>query len=185
MNNIFKTFFIVVTCLFGCWNISYGANVAKIGIVDSQRIVDNSDMGKASSKTLKDRWNEMTATLKEKESEIERMQKEFDQKSLVMNKEAREDQERILRNKVNDLQTLERQYSRVLHELQNNLLGELGQKVGKIVEEIGKKEGYTLIMQRNGGGVMYAPNEIDITDKVIRKLNALSQKEEEKDKGSD
>jgi outer membrane protein len=185
MNNIFKTFFIVVTCLFGCWNISYGANVAKIGIIDVQRIIDNSDLGKTSLKKLKDRGNEMTSTLKEKEAEIESMKKELAKKSLVMNKEAREDQERILRNKINDLKTLERRYSRELNELQKGLLGDLLEKVGKIVEEIGKKEGYTLIMARGEGGVMYAPTGIDITDKVIRKLNALAQKEEEKDKGSD
>jgi outer membrane protein len=185
MNNIFKPFFIVIICLFGCWNISYGANVAKIGIIDFQRVIESSDLGKASSKTLKDRGNEMTTTLKEKESEIERMKQELDQKSLVMNKEAREDQEQVLRNKIDDLQNTQRQFSRVLNELQNNLLGELEQKVGEIVEEIGKKGGYTLIMERRVGGVLYAPNDIDITDKVIRKLNAIAQKKEEKDRSSD
>ena len=48
----------------------------------------------------------------------------------------------------------------------------------RTVEEIGKKERYTLIMERKVGGVMYAPSAIDITDKVIRKLNALEQKKE-------
>lgn len=175
MNNIFKSFFIVTICLLGCWNISYAANVAKIGIIDIQKIIDTSDVGKASLRTLKDRGNEMTKTLKEKESEIERMKKELDQKSLVMNKGAREDRERILRNKINDLKSLQRQYSRVLNELQNNLLGKLEKKVSTIVEAIGKKDGYTLIMERKIGGVIYAPSTINITDRVIRKLNALGQ----------
>ncbi|MBW2646964.1 MAG: OmpH family outer membrane protein [Deltaproteobacteria bacterium] len=178
MNTIFKSFFIVTIFLFGCWNISYGANVAKIGIIDFQKIIEKSDIGKASTKKIKDRGNEMTKTLKEKEAEIEKRKKELDQKSLVMNKEAREEQERILLNKINDLKSLQRQYSRVLNELQNALLGKLEKNVSVIVEEIGKKEGYTLIMERKVGGVMYAPSAIDITDKVIRKLNALEQKKE-------
>ena len=185
MNNIFKSFFIAMICLFGCTNVSYGANVAKIGIIDFQRIIVNSDLGKASSKILKDRGNEMTTTLKEKESEIESLKKELDQKSLAMSKEAREDQERIIRDKIDDLQKTQRQFSRVLNELQNNLSGELNQKVAEIVEGMGKKEGYTLIMDRRFGVVMYAPNDIDITDKVIRKLNASAQKKKEKDKSSD
>lgn len=173
MNNVFRVFFIVTVSLFGWWSISYGANVAKIGIIDFQKIVETSDMGKASSKTIKDRGKEMTKTLKGKEAEIEKMKKELDQKSLVMNKEAREDQEQILRNKINDLKSVQRQYSRTLNELQNELLGKLENKVGNIIEEIGKKEGYTLILERRAGGVIYAPSAIDITDKVIRKLNAL------------
>ncbi len=178
MNTIFKSFLIVTIFLFGFWNISYGADVAKIGVIDSQKIIEKSDMGKATSKIIKDRWNEMTKTLKDKGAEIERIKKELDQKSLVMNKEAREDQERIIRNKSNDFKSLERQYSRELNGLQNDLLGKLEKNVSVIVEEIGKKEGYTLIMERKVGGVMYAPSAIDLTDKVIRKLNALDQKKE-------
>ena len=56
-------------------------------------------------------------------------------------------------------------------------MGKLEKKLGEIVEEIGKKEGYMLIMERRVGGVMYAPSAIDITDRVIRRLNALGTKE--------
>jgi hypothetical protein len=40
-------------------------------------------------------------------------------------------------------------------------------------------------MERRVGGVMYAPNDIDITDRVIRKLNTLAQEKEEKGRSSD
>ena len=38
----------------------------------------------------------------------------------------------------------------------------------ELVEEIGKKNGYLLIISNIG--VLYAPNQIDITDQIIRKL---------------
>ncbi|MDL1973294.1 MAG: OmpH family outer membrane protein [Deltaproteobacteria bacterium] len=182
MSNIVKIF-LATFFLFGSWNFAYGADVAKIGVVDFQKIIEKSDMGKASSETIKGRGNEMTATLKEKEAEIEKTKKELDQKSLVMNKDASEEQEQALRNKINDLASLQRRYSRELKELQNNLLGKLENDLKGIIEEIGKKEGYTLIMERRVGGVMYAPSTIDITDRVIRKLNALSTEDGDKKKG--
>jgi Skp family chaperone for outer membrane proteins len=46
--------------------------------------------------------------------------------------------------------------------------------VNEIIQEIGKKEGYLLII--NKFGVMYSPSAIDITDKLIKKLNAKSSK---------
>ncbi len=42
--------------------------------------------------------------------------------------------------------------------------------IDNIVKAMGKKEGYLLII--NKFGVIYSPNSIDITDKVIGKLNA-------------
>jgi len=41
--------------------------------------------------------------------------------------------------------------------------------IDEIVQEMGKKEGYLLII--NKFGVIYSPNSIDVTDKVIGKLN--------------
>jgi Skp family chaperone for outer membrane proteins len=38
-----------------------------------------------------------------------------------------------------------------------------------MVEEIGKKEGYLLILRSEG--VMYAPDTIDITDAIIKQMN--------------
>jgi outer membrane protein len=43
-------------------------------------------------------------------------------------------------------------------------------EVSALVEEIGKKEGYLLII--NNTGVLYSPNSINITDQLIKQLNA-------------
>jgi Skp family chaperone for outer membrane proteins len=41
--------------------------------------------------------------------------------------------------------------------------------VTTITREIGKKEGYLLIMDKRG--VIYAPRSVDLSDKLIRQLN--------------
>ena len=47
---------------------------------------------------------------------------------------------------------------------------QLQNDVTTITREIGKKEGYLLIMDKRG--VIYAPQSVDISDKLIRLLNA-------------
>jgi Skp family chaperone for outer membrane proteins len=47
----------------------------------------------------------------------------------------------------------------------NQLQGE----VFSIVEDLGKREGYLLIISKIG--VLYSPTTIDITDKLIQQLN--------------
>jgi len=48
----------------------------------------------------------------------------------------------------------------------------------EIIEEIGKSEGYLLIMDKRG--VLYSPSTIDITDQVVKKYNAKYSKNKTK-----
>jgi outer membrane protein len=51
--------------------------------------------------------------------------------------------------------------------------------VVELVQDIGKKEGYTMIVEKRTGGVVYAPMSIDITDTVIQAYNAEAPKHDE------
>ncbi len=65
-----------------------------------------------------------------------------------------------------------------------NLSGKITKDVFEIAEKIGKRDGYSLIIDRRVGGVIYAPSAIDITDDVIKKYNALDAKRGEKEASS-
>ena len=56
-----------------------------------------------------------------------------------------------------------------MQRLEKKLISQLQDEVTTLVNEIGKKEGYLLIISNIG--VLYAPNTIDITDKLIQQLN--------------
>jgi outer membrane protein len=86
-----------------------------------------------------------------------------------MSKEKREEKEREGRIKLNDFKSLQKRYRSQLQILEKRLVGELQQDVFAFVEEIGKKEGYLLII--NNFSVLYSPNSIDITDQLIKKMN--------------
>lgn len=146
------------------------ADVAKIGIVDIQRIMSASDQGKAAKAQIKEQSDKMTQTLKGKGAEIEELKKQLDRESMVMSREKREEKEREFRIKLNDLKSLEKRYRGELQALEKRLAGDLRKVVYELVEEIGKKEGYLLII--NNFNVMYSPGSIDITDELIKRLNA-------------
>jgi outer membrane protein len=163
-------------CLFGLNGILYGAEAAKIGVVDFQRVIDTSNPGKRSAVEIKSQGKQMEETLKKKEDEVQELKKTLEQKAIVMSKDAREEKERELRIKANDFQSLRQRYLDTLKELNVKLSGEIKKDVFGIVENIGKQGGYLLILERRVGGVVYAPNSIDITDQVIEAYNALDAK---------
>jgi Skp family chaperone for outer membrane proteins len=51
------------------------------------------------------------------------------------------------------------------------LVGPLRQKLVSIITDIGKSEGFTIILERNSPGLLYAREALDITDMVIQRFN--------------
>jgi len=181
MRNIFLS---IALCFFGLSGVVYGAEVQKIGVIDLQKIIDKSNAGKRSSVEIKSQGKKMEQILKKKGTEIEDLKKTLDQKALVMSDEARGAKEQDLRAKIQDFRSLERRYQDVLRELNVNLSRKITKDVFEIVERTGKAGGYSLIIDRRVGGVVYAPNAIDITDKVIEEYNLMDAKRNKKEGAS-
>ena len=167
---------ILAVCLFGLFGTGYGAEVAKIGIIDFQRIIDTSNAGKRSAAEIKKQGEKMETSLKERETEVEELKKNLEQKALVMSQEAREEKERAFRIKANDLTSLKKRYLDTLKDMNLKLSNVIKKDVFKIVEDVGKRGGYMLILEKRVGGVVYSPNAIDISDKVIEEYNAFDTK---------
>jgi outer membrane protein len=155
-------------------NFSLAADVAKIGVIDFQKVLETSTAGKAIQTELKAKNEKMAADLQKKGGEIEKIRKRLERESMVMSKEMREDKEREQRIKVNDFKSLQKRYRSELQKRQSQLMQQLQSDVTALTREIGKKEGYLLIMDKRG--VIYAPNSVDLTDKLIQRLNKKSAK---------
>lgn len=167
---------ILIVLLFSLvwFNPSSAADVAKIGIVDIQRIMTTSDRGKAAQAQIKEQTDKMTQALKDKGAEIEELKKQMDRESMVMSNEKREEKEREFRIKLNDLKSLEQRYRGELQTLEKKLVNDLRKDIYALAGEIGKKEGYLLIIANFD--VMYSPGSIDITDQLIKQLNSKQEK---------
>ena len=145
------------------------ADIAKIGVVDLQRVLETSNPGKSAQAEIKKQKDAMEQELKEKGAEIEQLRIQLERESMVMSKEKREEKERESRIKLNDFKSLQKRYRSDLQSLEQKLVSGLRNDLYALVEEIGKKEGYLLII--NNFSVMYAPGSIDITDQLIKQMN--------------
>jgi len=164
------------------FTVSYGADVAKIGVVDFQRILEVSSAGKSAQTEIKSRGEKMEADLKEKGTELEELKKRLEREVLVMSKEMREEKEREFRIKINDFKSLEKKFKEEFKILNNRLVNRIKKDLFELIEEMGKKEGYLLILEKREAGILYSPTVIDMTDKLIPLYNEKVAKQSKKDK---
>ncbi len=168
-----------VLSFFFLTGTSSAADVAKIGVVDFQKILEISNAGKSAQGEINKQGKQMESDLKDRGTEIEEIEKKIDRESMVMSKEVREEKQREMRIKIGDFKALQQKYMEDFKALENRIIGKIQKEVVELVQEIGKKEGYTLIVEKRTGGVVYAPLSIDITDSVIQAYNAQPPRPDE------
>jgi len=178
MRSASKWIILTILVIFFWGGSGFCADVAKIGVVDFQRLFENSSAGKDIKAEITTQGKKMEAELKGKGSEIEELKKRLEREALVMSKEMREEKEREFRIKVNDIKTLQKKYEMELQGIQKKLMVGLQSETREIIAAIGKSGGYLLVMDKRG--ILYSPSTIDITDDVIKKYNAQYIKNKKK-----
>jgi outer membrane protein len=179
MNMMKRILAVGVLSFFFLAGTSSAADVAKIGVVDFQKILEVSNAGKTAQAEINKQGKQMESDLKDKGAEIEDIEKKIERESLVMSKEVRDEKQREIRIKIGDFKALQQKYMEDFKALENRIISRIQKEVVELVQDIGKKESYTLIVEKRTGGVVYAPLSIDITDAVIQIYNTQTPKSNE------
>jgi outer membrane protein len=156
------------------------AHVIKIGMIDLQKILELSEAGKAAQMEINIKGKQMETDLKDKGTEIEAIEKEINLESLVMNQKDWEEKQRNKRIKIGDFKALRQKYLNDYKAAESRITGRIQNEVVALLEDIGKKGGYAMIVEKRAGGVVYAPSSMDITDSVIRSYNIKFQNSKSK-----
>ncbi|MFH1152592.1 MAG: OmpH family outer membrane protein [Pseudomonadota bacterium] len=168
---------IAAVFLFSTATFCFSAEIAKIGIVDFQKVLTTSSAGKISKVEINKKGSEMEEDLKTQGNAIEELKKQIDRESLVMSAEKNEEKQRELRIKINDFKTMKANYTKQFQEMEYRLISKIKNETLDIAKNIGKADGFLLILEKGEAGVLYSPESIDITDKLIKEYNKISAKE--------
>jgi outer membrane protein len=184
MNRMESILAVGILSFFFLTGASSPTHVIKIGTIDLQKILDLSEAGKAAQMALNVKGKQMETDLKDKGTEIEAIEKEINLESPDTRQEVWEAKQRIKRIKIGDYKALRKKYLEDFKLLESRITSRVQNEVVALLEDIGKKEGYAMIIEKRAGGVVYAPSSMDITDSVIRNYN-IRYRESESGKNFD
>jgi outer membrane protein len=143
----------------------------KLAFVDLQRALNDSTAGKKAKEDFKKQVDKMQGTLQKQKEQIDGMKADIEKKSLVMKDDDRRNMEKDYQRKLRDF---ERAYKDSQGELQlkdNELTADLLKELQVIIEEFGKRNGYTMILERSSSSVLYGDPTIDLTDQIIQEYD--------------
>jgi outer membrane protein len=148
---------------------AFAARAQKIGYVDVQRAIQETEEGKAARTRLKGEFETRRAQIDKKSQDLEKMQQEYDKQQAVLSDDAK-------KKKQEEFQKLLVDTRKSASELQEDLAGKeqqamqsILQKLNTVVAEIAERESINFVMDK--GGLLFAPAAADITNEVVRRYN--------------
>ena len=144
----------------------------KIGLVDLQRALNEVDEGKAAKARLKTEFDQKQKVLDDKQAEFQKLRTDFEKQASVLAETARREREEDLNRRMMDLQSTFAQLQRELSDREREVTRGIFDRMAAIVRELAEKEGFSIVLERNDAGVVFAPPSIDLTNELVRTYNA-------------
>lgn len=159
----------LVLVLFAMVNVAHAAD-AKVGVVDMDKIFRNSESGKKALKELEDKFKPMQSDLESKKNELDKLREDFQKQGVAMSADARSKKEAELQKRARDFQDLLQNSQRTMKGEEDRLAKPIIESVFRLIKEYGKKNKYTMIIERNAG-LLYFDETVDLTQTIISELN--------------
>ena len=159
-------FGIALVCAFA---LSAGAQELKIGVVNIQALMEQAPQTKSAMDALQDEFAPRQREFLAKQKEFEDLQAKAQKDVAVMGETERRNVEKELRDLQREVTRLQTEFREDLNLRQNEELGKLQRSLLKEVQDYALQEGYDLIV---GDGVLYASTTVNITDDVLRAVEA-------------
>lgn len=152
-------------------NTAFAQTVPKIGYVDLQRALNQSDAGKKAKAKFKVQVDKAQAKLKRQKAALDDLKAQLDKKALVMKDSERANMEDDYRRKMRDFERAYKDSQADLQSKDNELTGQIIQDLQGVIQKYGKRENYTLILEATNSAILYGAKSADLTDEIIREYN--------------
>ena len=162
----------LVTMFFGL-PISKVNAEGKIAVVDLQRAVLQTERAQQQLEALKqqDEFKENFSSFEQLQKEYKEMAEKYSKDRAVMSAEKREEEERRIIDKQQDLQYISGKLQQMQKEWGERVMKEVGPDVQQVLENLVKEQKIELLMR--AGPVIHVGPGYDISDQVTERLNAI------------
>lgn len=167
MSNTTLVRLLAVCC--GLWLAgAASAQELKIGYVNSERVLREATPAKAAQSKLEAEFGKREKELNEAAGRLKAAADKLEKDAPALGESDRARRQRELVEQDRDLQRKRREFQEDLNQRKNEELAAVVERANRVIKQIFDQEKYDLILQE----VVFAGPRVDITEKVIKALNA-------------
>ncbi len=153
------------------WGLGATDDRITIGVVDLDQAITSTNEGRAAREEFDRKKRQAEQRIIPLMEQYREELQELEAKKFVLSDDARFQKQLDLAELQNRIENHRKEMEGQLQVDRERLIGPLRTKLVKIVEEVGREEGFSLILHRNSPGIMYSKEALDVTDLIIAKFN--------------
>jgi outer membrane protein len=147
------------------------AAAEKTGFVDIREIMLTSSAGKKAAEDFKKAFEKEKASIQEKEAELKNLKDELEKQRPLLKEEVMKEKETAYQKKFRDYQLLVKDSNEELQAKDQDLSKKMLPEILKIVQAIGEKEKYIMIVDVSAIPLAYYAKENSLTKRVVEEFN--------------
>jgi len=164
---------VLLLILFSFVLVSFGfaQQSLKVGVINSQRVLEDSTEGKRVIAQLQDRDKKLQNEIAKVDEEIRKLETKLNTQRLTLSETSLLQLSSDLDRKRTERKRGAEDSLRELQELQLRLFNKVQSELLPIIEQVGKEKGFDLIFDLAKSGAIYFNPAIEITDEIIQRYN--------------
>ena len=168
--HLFKT--LAVVALTPLMSVPLAAQEIKIGVVNVTALMEQAPQAKVAMDALQEEFAPRQRTILAKQKEFEDLTEKVNRDLAVMGETERRNAERDLRDMQREVTRMQEEFREDLNLRRNEELGNLQRALLKEVQDYAESSDFDLVV---GDGVLYASSAVNITEMVLRAMEANFQ----------
>lgn len=144
----------------------------KIGYVDMQKAIQSTKDGKKAKKELETEFEKRKKALQTKEADLKKQGEELEKKAMVLSDDVRAKKQKEFQQNMMEFQQTVQKNQQEIQQQERKLTEPILKKLQAVIEEMAKKDSYTVILEKRENGVLWAQKDLDITDQVVKAFEA-------------
>ncbi len=152
-------------------SLTWAEAADKTGFVDIQKVMLTSNAGKKAAEDYKMAYEKNKKVIQGKESELKKLHDEIEKERPTLKEDVVKERELAYQKKYRDYELLIKDSNEELQKKDRELSGKLVPEIMKVVQSIGDKGKYTMIIDLNAIPTAYHAEENELTTRVIEEFN--------------
>jgi outer membrane protein len=150
---------------------------AKFGYVDVQKALNLSEAGKEAKEQLSGKVKRYQDEINTKQEELKKLKDDLERQGVILSESKKAEKEKEYSAKLKDFQRFTKDAQDELQGRDEELTKKILESFEKVVQEYGRKNGFTLIFARTGSeGIIYFDDKIDLTELLVKQFNGSRKK---------
>ncbi|MCB2198050.1 OmpH family outer membrane protein [bacterium] len=147
------------------------AKDVKVGIIISERILNEYSEAQDAQKILSEDISEWQRQASQMEDELNAMQEELGQQAMMFySEEKKAEKQASFQQKLNEYRQFQSTIEQRAYQRNQELFAPINEKIQKVIDTIAAEDGYDVIFDAVGTAIAYANPELDITERVLEEL---------------